>query len=180
MLQEILCLTEKILKQFEKDLKAFNIIFRIIHASLTEAFQVGRCDERVAVAFNQFLLSEEEINLEWFQAIILNKAGVQNFLILNRNFQFLGCKAKPDEKLEAWQEGWVLDPMDMRVDKINEITAAKLMGNLARIISEPDIEKIKLQHCIAMRLPLNANHHKALMTKLKLIKNILNDLFMQN
>ncbi|WP_339049529.1 hypothetical protein [Rickettsiella endosymbiont of Xylota segnis] len=180
VLQEIMCLTEKILKKIIKDLKAFNIIFRIIHASLAEAFQVGRCDEQVAVAFNQFLLSEEEINLEWFQAIIPNEPGGQNFLVLDRNLQFLECDAKPNEEQEAWQEGWVLDPMDRRVDKINKITASELMGHLARIISASNIEKIKLQHSLAMKLPLKVKHHEVLMTKLKLIRNILNDLFMKN
>lgn len=180
VLQEIMCLTEKLLKQFVKDLKVLNIILRIIHASLAEAFQVGRCDEQVAVAFNEFLLSEQKINLEWFQAFIPNKPGGQNFLVLNRNLQFLGCKAKPNEEPEAWQEGWVLDPMDRRVDKINEITASELMGHLARIISESNIEKIKLKHSIAMKLPLKVNHHEVLITKLKLIRKILNDLFMKN
>ena len=56
---------------------------------------MGRCDEQVAVAFNQFLLSEQEINLEWFQAIIPNKPGGQNFLVLNRNLHFLGVKLHP-------------------------------------------------------------------------------------
>ncbi|TLY47865.1 MAG: ankyrin repeat domain-containing protein [Gammaproteobacteria bacterium] len=180
VLQEIMFLTEKILNQFEKNLKAVNIIFRIIHASLAEAFQVGRCDEQVAVAFNQFLLCEEEINLEWFQASSPDQRGGQNFLVLNRNLQFLACKDKPNEKPEAWREGWVLDPMDRRVDKINEITAVKLMGHLARIIGEPDIEKIKLEQSIAMKLPLKANHHKTLMTKLERIKKVLNCLLRQN
>jgi len=70
--------------------------------------------------------------------------------------------------------------MDRRVDKINEITASELMGHLARIISASNIEKIKLQHSLAMKLPLKVNHHEVLMTKLKLIRNILNDLFMKN
>jgi len=179
VLQEIMCLTKQILNQIVNDLKASNIIFRIIHASLAEAFQVGRCDEQVAVAFNQFLLSDEKINLEWFQAIIPNEPG-HNFLVLDRNLRFLECDAKPNEEQEAWQEGWVLDPMDRRVDKINEITASELMGHLARIISASNIEKIKLQHSLAMKLPLKVNHHEVLMTKLKLIRNILNDLFMKN
>lgn len=177
VLQEIMYLIDENLQ--EEDLKTYGIIFRIIHASLAEAFQVGRCDEQVAVAFNQLLFSEEQIYLEWFQAIP-NKPGGHNFLVLNRNFQFLNCKDKPNEKPEAWKEGWVLDPMDRRVDKINETTAAELMGHLARIISEPNIERIKLQHYIVMKLPLTANHHKVLTTKLKLIKDKLNSLFTQN
>ncbi len=178
VLHEILTFTEMILSQFKEDPKEFWIIFRIIHASLAEAFQVGRCDEQVAAAFNLFLLSKEQINLEWFQATSLGKRGGQNFLVLNRNLQF-GCQDKPTEKPEAWQEGWVLDPMDGRVDKLNDITAAKLMGHLARIISESDIEKINLKHCIAMKLPLKAKHHEILMTELKSFKDIFNCLFLE-
>lgn len=126
------------------------------------------------------MLSEEEILLEWFQASNPDVQGGQNFLVLNRNLQFLGCNDKPNEKPEAWREGWVLDPMDGRVDTINEITAAKLMNHLARIISESDIKKIKLGHFIAMKLPLKANHHKTLMIKLESIKKLLTGLLVKN
>jgi hypothetical protein len=181
VLQEVFLQIIEILKsKFEKDLNAFKLILLVIHASLAEAFQVGRCDEQVAVAFSQFLLSEEKINFEWFQARNPDKPGGHNFLVLNRNPQFLGCEAKPNERPEAWQEGWVLDPMDSRVDKLNEITAAKLMGHLARIVSEPDSERIKLKHYIGMRLPLNANHHEILITKLGQVKQILNSLLEQS
>ncbi len=181
VLQEIMFLTIDSLKsKFKKDFNAFKIISRIIHASLAEAFQVGRCDEQVAVAFNLFLLSEERINLEWFQAGTGEEGKGQNFLVLNRNLKYLGHVDKPIVKPKAWQEGWVLDPMDSRVDKLNVATDAKLMEHLARIIAEPDIEKIKLGQCIAVRLPLRTKHHGLLISELREIKEILSSLLEQN
>lgn len=181
VLQEIMLLTVDILKsKFKEDLNAFKIISPIIHASLAEAFQVGRCDEQVAVAFSQFLLSEKKVNLEWFQASSPDKREGQNFLVLNRSPQFLGRVDDPIVKPEAWQEGWVLDPMDSRIDKLNKTTAAMLMEHLARIIAEPDIEKIKLGQYIAMQLPLKTKHHGFLISELREIKEILSLLLEQN
>lgn len=178
VLQEIMFLTMHILEsQFKKDLNTFKLILVIIHASLAEAFQVGRCDEQVSMACNEFLFSEKKFNLEWFQAGEEGKG--QNFLVLDRNPKFLGCVDKPNVKPEAWQEGWILDPMDMRVDKLNETTAAELMKHLARIIVEPDIKKIKLRQHISIQLPLEAKYHRFLITELEKTKEKLNLLFTQ-
>lgn len=145
-----------------------DIILRIFHASLTEVLQVGRCDEQVAVAFNQFLLTEKKAKLEWVQAVNLEELGGQNFIVING--------ANNIKKPNTWKKGLLIDPMDDRVENLEE-TTTKLMDHLTRIISQADAEKIELQYAIGLNLPLRAKHHTSLINFLKTFKKELQVIF---
>ncbi len=128
------------------------MLIRIVHSSLAEVLQVGRCDEQVAVVFNQLLFTEKKGRLQWIQAINLRAEGGHNFIIINK---------EGGEKPETWKSGLLIDPMDDRVESIQE-SAPKLMENFARIISQPDREQIKLIDHITLCLPFKMKHHASL------------------
>lgn len=153
------------------------IILRIFHSALAESIKVGRCDEQVAVAFNQFLLTEKKAQLIWIQAVNLGGSGGQNFIVIN---EFDADIEKFDiTKPNSWKKGLLIDPMDDRVENLAE-TTTKLMRHLTRIISQADAAKIELRAPIALKLPLKAKHQHALVNHLANLKNVFRAIFEDN
>ncbi|WP_342219500.1 ankyrin repeat domain-containing protein [Rickettsiella endosymbiont of Miltochrista miniata] len=152
VLQDILLSIQKKIAEELHDTVSRLLAFRIVHSSLAEVLQVGRCDEQVAVAFNQLLFTEKKGRLQWIQAINLREVGGQNFIIIDK---------EGGEKPETWKSGLLIDPMDDRVESLQE-SAPKLMEHLVRIISQPDTEQIKLIDHITLCLPFKAKHHASL------------------
>ncbi|MEN9450815.1 MAG: hypothetical protein RJA83_1433, partial [Pseudomonadota bacterium] len=150
---DLLLSIEKKIAEGLQDRVSRLLVFRIVHSSLAEVLQVGRCDEQVAVALNQLLFTEKKGHLQWMQAITLTgQEEGHNFILINR---------EGDEQPETWKSGLLIDPMDDRVEFLQE-SAPKLMEHLARIIPQPDTEQIKLIDHITLYLPFKAKHHASL------------------
>lgn len=166
-LQDLLLSIDKKIAEELQDTVSCSLAFRIIHSSLAEVLQIGRCDEQVAVAFNQLLLTEKKGYLQWMQAINLRGPEGHNFILINK---------KGRDEPETWNSGLLIDPMDDRVEHLQE-GAPKLMENLVRIISQPDRKQIKLIDHISLCLPFNAKHHAALAENLERMRCALQIFF---
>lgn len=166
-LQDILIIIDKKIAEELQDMVSRVIVFRIMHSSLAEVLQIGRCDEQVAVAFNQLLFTEKRGNFQWMQAINLREVGGQNFIIIDK---------EGGEQPETWKSGLLIDPMDDRVECLKE-SAPKLMENLARIISQPDRTQIKLIDYLSLSLPFQAKHHAMLVENLSRMTCVLQSFF---
>lgn len=166
-LQDLLLIIERKIDEELQDTVSRLLVFRIVHSSLAEVLQVGRCDEQVAVAFNQLLFTEKKGHLRWLQAINLTGQEGHNFILINK---------EGDEQPETWKSGLLIDPMDDRVESLQE-NAPKLMKHLARIISQSDIDQIKLNDHITLCLPFRAKQHAALAENLERMKCVLQIFF---
>lgn len=174
VLQEIFLLIEEKMELILKnDPNALFIVLSIFHSALAESLKVGRCDEQVAVAFSQFLLTEKKGSVEWIRAVNLDGKGGHNFIVLNRNIE------TDINNPNTWKQVLLLDPMDDRVENLTE-TTTKLMVHLTRIISQTDAAKIRLQPAIGLTLPLKAKHHGHLIDPLNAMKHGLQLFFKDN
>jgi hypothetical protein len=175
ILQDLLCTIENELADISLDIIMRLLIIRIIHSSLAEVLQVGRCYEQVAVVFDQLLVNGKKAYLTWIQAENL-KWQPTDSLKNTRGHSFIILDKVGGEKPETWERGLLMDPMDDKIESLKECIP-QLMENLARIINQPDTEQIQLSTHLISSLPLKGKHHALIAENLEMLRSLLKGYF---
>lgn len=174
VLQDLLCTIENVLANLSLDIVMRLLIIRIIHSSLAEVLQVGRCYEQVAVAFDQLLVNGKKTYLTWIQAENLKWEPTD--LKNTRGHSFIILDKVGSEKPETWESGLLMDPMDDKIESLKECIP-QLMESLARIINQPDTEQIQLSTHLISSLPLKGKHHALIAENLEMLRSLLKGYF---
>lgn len=175
ILQDLLCTIENELAEISLDFIMRLLIIRIIHSSLAEVLQVGRCYEHTAVAFDQLLINGKKAYITWIQAENL-KWNLAESLKNTRGHSFIILDKVGGEKPETWESGLLMDPMDDKIKSLKEYSP-QLMESLTRIINQPDREQIQLYTNLISNLPLKGKHYALIAENLEMLKSLLKGYF---
>ncbi|WP_339049530.1 hypothetical protein [Rickettsiella endosymbiont of Xylota segnis] len=175
ILQDLLCTIENELTEISLDFIMRLLIIRIIHSSLAEVLQVGRCYEYIAVAFDQLLIYGKKAYLTWIQAENLKWQPTES-LKITRSHSFIILDKVGGEKPETWESGLLMDPLDDKIASLKECSP-QLMESLTRIINQPDREQIQLYTNLISSLPLEGKQHAQIAENLERLRTLLKGYF---
>src|SRR5436190_3459811 len=155
------------------------LIIHIIHSALAEVMQMGRCYEQVAMVFDQLLIKGKKASLITVRAESSQWKPTENLKNINSNNFIILDKAGSVE-LETLESGFLIDPMDDKVASVTEC-APQIMGNLMRIIAQPDRKQIQLfMERLKSDLPLKGKQHAMIAETLEMLSALLISYFELN